>query len=153
MGLECQPARCRIAWKRQGGEGWTQKEHLLESVARIWARDDNAALGCRAATGCREGVSFLQGQARGQRRPAWGGRWPAPGPANGGGLGRSPSLGAGAGGASAAGSPGYQRCRIPAELLAPRSAHQAAPAPQPRGRARRGLAGPNQSAARSSWGR
>ena len=39
--------------------------------------------------------------------------------APGGGRGRCPPLGGGTGGASAAGSPGYQRCRIPAELLAP----------------------------------
>ena len=48
MGLDCQPSRYRVAWKRKGGEGWTQKEHLMESAARIWARDGNAALGGRA---------------------------------------------------------------------------------------------------------
>lgn len=118
MGLGCQPARCRIAWKRQGGEVGHRRTPPGKCVARIWARDDNAALGCWAATGCREGVSFLQGQARGQRRPAWGevagaraGQWRRAGP--------QPLPRGRAGRAGAAGSPGYQRCRIPAELLAP----------------------------------
>lgn len=139
-GLGRDPVGLHAGWMTAwGGPGGTQE-----------ALPNRDAMG---PLGFRKGHGSLSSGSRRQWRQAWGGRWPAPGLANGGGLGPATPAGLGpgrrAGGACCGLAPGpappHPR-RAPAlPARPPRRSSSCSPVAA----CRRGLAGPAQSAARS----